>query len=48
MNELPPNPDEPGKHLFEIAPGRPASLFTFCITSAIPSEIRELHGLLEF
>jgi len=48
VNELPPNPDEPGKHLFEIAPGRPASLFTFCITSAIPSEIRELHGLLEF
>uniref|UniRef100_A0A8C6ZVL3 Rho GTPase-activating protein 24 n=1 Tax=Nothoprocta perdicaria TaxID=30464 RepID=A0A8C6ZVL3_NOTPE len=24
VNELPPNPDEPGKHLFEIAPGRPA------------------------
>ncbi|XP_074964210.1 rho GTPase-activating protein 22-like [Phalacrocorax aristotelis] len=21
VNELPPNPDEPGKHLFEIAPG---------------------------
>uniref|UniRef100_A0A8C0ETS1 Rho GTPase activating protein 22 n=1 Tax=Bubo bubo TaxID=30461 RepID=A0A8C0ETS1_BUBBB len=26
VNELPPNPDEPGKHLFEIAPGRPAFL----------------------
>lgn len=33
VNELPPNPDEPGKHLFEIAPGRPAFLSTFHITS---------------
>lgn len=36
VNELPPNPDEPGKHLFEIAPGRPASPFTSCITLSIP------------
>ncbi|XP_025906116.1 rho GTPase-activating protein 22-like [Nothoprocta perdicaria] len=26
VNELPPNPDEPGKHLFEIAPVIPTLL----------------------
>lgn len=34
VNELPPNPDEPGKHLFEIAPGRPAFPCTFNIISS--------------
>lgn len=33
MNELPPNPDEPGKHLFEIVPGRPLFPCTFSVTS---------------
>lgn len=33
VNELPPNPDEPGKHLFEIVPGRPLFPCTFSVTS---------------
>lgn len=33
VNELPPNPDEPGKHLFEIAPGRSAFPCTLNISS---------------
>lgn len=32
VNELPPNPDEPGKHLFEIAPGRPVFLSISYVT----------------
>lgn len=32
VNELPPNPDEPGKHLFEIVPGRPLFPCTFSVT----------------
>lgn len=52
VNELPPNPDEPGKHLFEIAPGRPAFPCTFNITSShsywFSLTIIELYWSLHF
>lgn len=52
VNELPPNPDEPGKHLFEIAPGRPAFPCTFNIISShshrLSLIIIELYWSLNF
>ncbi|NXU48404.1 RHG22 protein, partial [Turnix velox] len=48
VNELPPNPDEPGKHLFEIAPGgvgdqekMPANHETFLLMANSQNEMED-------